>query len=182
MATKSEEMPKTVLLVEDSPGDVRLTLEAFRVANKSIELKVVLDGVVAMAYLKREGAFATAPRPELILLDLNLPRMSGREVLAQIKADASLKTIPTVILTTSAAPEDVQDCYDLQANSYVCKPVGFELFENLVRSINNFWMTNALVPQLGALKASAPSARPKSNGPPQAVIHPENQTWRAKPV
>jgi two-component system, chemotaxis family, response regulator Rcp1 len=134
-------------LVEDSVGDVRLTLEAFEDADTSIQLQVVPDGVVAMAYLRREGVYATAARPELILLDLNLPRMGGREVLAQIKADDSLKTIPTIILTTSDAPEDVQDCYKLQANSYLCKPVGFDLFENLVKSINNFWMTNALLPQ-----------------------------------
>jgi chemotaxis family two-component system response regulator Rcp1 len=140
-------MPKTILLVEDSVGDVRLTLEAFEDADTSIQLQVVPDGVVAMAYLRREGVYATAARPELILLDLNLPRMGGREVLAQIKADDSLKTIPTIILTTSDAPEDVQDCYKLQANSYLCKPVGFDLFENLVKSINNFWMTNALLPQ-----------------------------------
>ena len=91
-----------------------------------------------MAYLRREGGYATVARPELILLDLNLPRMTGREVLAQIKGDDSLRTIPTIILTTSAAYEDVQDCYRLQANSYVCKPVSFELFEDLVKSINNF--------------------------------------------
>jgi chemotaxis family two-component system response regulator Rcp1 len=148
MAIKSEEMPKTLLLVEDSIGDVWLTLEAFQGMNKSVKLHVVRDGVTAMAYLRREGIYAKAPRPDFILLDLNLPKMSGREVLAQIKADDSLQSIPTVILTTSGAPEDIVDCYKLQANSYVCKPVGFESFENLVQSINNFWLTNARLPEL----------------------------------
>jgi two-component system, chemotaxis family, response regulator Rcp1 len=148
MTTKSEERPKTVLLIEDSLGDVRLTLEALADANESIQLQAVPDGVVAMAYLRREGCYAKVHQPDLILLDLNLPRMSGREVLAQIKADDGLKLIPIIILTTSASPDDVQDCYKLQANSYLCKPVGFELFENLVKSINNFWLTNALLPQL----------------------------------
>jgi CheY-like chemotaxis protein len=115
-----------------------------------------------MTFLRREGKYANAPRPELILLDLNLPKMGGREVLAQIKADAGFRTIPTIILTTSAAPEDVEDCYKLQANSYLCKPVGFELFDKLVKDINNFWLTNALLPRLGALKVSAPSAASQS--------------------
>jgi two-component system, chemotaxis family, response regulator Rcp1 len=108
---------------------------------------VVPDGVAAMAYLRREGKYADAPRPELILLDLNLPRMGGREVLAQIKADESLKTIPTIILTTSVAPEDAEECYKLQADSYLRKPVGFEKFDELVRSISNFWLRNAKLPQ-----------------------------------
>jgi chemotaxis family two-component system response regulator Rcp1 len=101
MAIEPEEMSKTVLLVEDSLGDTRLAIEAFQEANKSVKLRLVRDGVAAMAYLRREGKYADAPRPELILLDLNLPKMGGREVLAQIKADDSLKTIPTIILTTS---------------------------------------------------------------------------------
>jgi chemotaxis family two-component system response regulator Rcp1 len=156
MAIKQDDTPKTVLLVEDSIGDVRLTMEAFQDANKSVRLQVVPDGIVAMAYLRREGIYAKAPRPDFILLDLNLPKMSGREVLAQIKADENLKSIPTVILTTSGAQEDIAECYKLQANSYVCKPVGFELFEELVRSINNFWMTNAMLPELMALRATEP--------------------------
>jgi CheY-like chemotaxis protein len=158
MAIKQEETCKTVLLVEDSLGDVRLTLEAFQDANKSVQLQVASDGVEAMAYLRREGIYAKAARPDFILLDLNLPKMSGREVLAQIKADENLKSIPTVILTTSGAQEDIADCYKLQANSYVCKPVGFELFESLVKSINSFWMTNAMLPELATLKTSEPSA------------------------
>src|ERR1700736_6821512 len=114
-------MPKQVLLVEDSPGDVRLTQEAFRDANKSVHLHVATDGVEAMAFLRHEGAHADAPRPDLILLDLNLPKMDGREVLVHIKEDNSLKTIPTVILTTSDAEADIVKCYQLHANCYLKK-------------------------------------------------------------
>ena len=140
-------MPIEVLLVEDSPGDVRLTQEAFRDANKSFHLHVASDGVEAMAFLRREGAHAHAPRPELILLDLNLPKMDGREVLALIKEDASLKTIPTVILTTSEAEADIVKSYQLQANCYLSKPVQLDAFEVLVKSINDFWLTKVKLPQ-----------------------------------
>jgi CheY-like chemotaxis protein len=140
-------MSVEVLLVEDSPGDVRLTQEAFRDANRSIRLQVVSDGVEAMAFLRREGCHVHAPRPDLILLDLNLPKMDGREVLAQIKADASLKTIPTVILTTSEAEADIVKCYQLQANCYLSKPVQFDAFASLVRMINDFWLTKVKLPQ-----------------------------------
>ena len=140
-------MPIEVLLVEDSLGDVRLTQEAFRDANKSVRLHVVSDGVEAMAFLRREGDQLHAPRPELILLDLNLPKMDGREVLAQIKSDDSLKTIPTVILTTSEAEADIVKSYQLQANCYLAKPVQFDEFAALVRSINDFWLTKVKLPQ-----------------------------------
>jgi two-component system response regulator len=140
-------MPIEVLLVEDSPGDVRLTQEAFRDANDSIHLHVVSDGVEAMAFLRHEGTYAHEPRPDIILLDLNLPRMDGREVLAHIKVDDSLKTIPTVILTTSDSEADIVKCYQLQANCYLSKPVQFEAFENLVKSINDFWLTKVKLPQ-----------------------------------
>ena len=140
-------MPIEVLLVEDSPGDVRLTQEAFRDANRAIHLHVASDGVEAMAFLRHEGAHADAPRPDLILLDLNLPRMDGREVLAQIKEDDSLKTIPTVILTTSEAEADIVKSYQLQANCYLSKPVQLEAFESLVKSINDFWLTKVKLPQ-----------------------------------
>jgi chemotaxis family two-component system response regulator Rcp1 len=140
-------MPLHVLLVEDSPGDVRLTQEAFRDANRSIRLDVASDGVEAMAFLRREGAHADAPRPDLILLDLNLPKMDGREVLAHIKEDDSLKLIPTVILTTSDAEADIVKSYQLQANCYLSKPVQLAAFENLVKSINDFWLTKAKLPQ-----------------------------------
>jgi chemotaxis family two-component system response regulator Rcp1 len=139
-------VPIEVLLVEDSPGDVRLTQEAFREANVAIHLRVASDGVEAMAFLRREGAHRDAPRPDLILLDLNLPRMDGRKVLELIKADASLKTIPTVILTTSEAEADIVKSYQLHANCYLSKPVQLEAFENLVKSINDFWLTKVKLP------------------------------------
>jgi two-component system, chemotaxis family, response regulator Rcp1 len=140
-------MHRVVLLVEDSPGDVRLTQEAFRVADPSIELHVAADGVEAMAYLRHEGVHATVPRPDFILLDLNLPKMDGREVLAHIKGDENLKTIPTVILTTSDAQADILTSYQLRANCYLSKPVQLEEFESLVKSINDFWLTTVKLPQ-----------------------------------
>jgi two-component system, chemotaxis family, response regulator Rcp1 len=141
--------PIEVLLIEDSPGDVRLTKEAFRTANPSIHLHVASDGVEAMSFLRREGTHRQAPRPDLILLDLNLPRMDGREVLTRIKEDVDLKTIPTVILTTSDAEMDVARSYLLQANCYLNKPVQLEAFEELVKSINDFWLTEVKLPKNG---------------------------------
>jgi two-component system, chemotaxis family, response regulator Rcp1 len=140
-------MPIEVLLVEDSPGDVRLTQEAFREANTAVHLHVAPDGVEAMAFLLQQGAYVDAPRPDLILLDLNLPKMDGREVLAHIKENESLKTIPTVILTTSDAEADIVKSYQLQANCYLSKPVQLEAFEILVKSINDFWLVKAKLPQ-----------------------------------
>jgi two-component system, chemotaxis family, response regulator Rcp1 len=140
-------MPVEVLLVEDSPGDVRLTRETFRDVNTSIHLHVANDGLEAMAFLRREGAHVNAPRPSIILLDLNLPKMDGREVLAHIKEDASLKMIPIIILTTSDAEADISKSYELQANCYLTKPVQLDAFESLVRSINDFWMTKVKLPQ-----------------------------------
>jgi two-component system, chemotaxis family, response regulator Rcp1 len=136
-----------VLLVEDSPGDVRLTQEAFRDANMAIHLSVASDGVEAMAFLRHQGPHAHAPRPDLILLDLNLPKMDGREVLAHIKSDASLKMIPTVILTTSESEADILKSYQLQANCYLSKPVQLDAFESLVGSINDFWLTKVKLPR-----------------------------------
>ncbi len=135
-----------VLLVEDSPGDVRLTREAFRDAKVHINLHVAPDGTEAMAYLKREGVHANAPRPDLILLDLNLPRKDGREVLAEIKESPSLKTIPVVILTTSASEEDVLRTYLLHANCYISKPVDLEGFLKVVNSIDSFWLSVVRLP------------------------------------
>jgi two-component system, chemotaxis family, response regulator Rcp1 len=146
-AVEEEGMPIESLLVEDNPGDVRLTREVFRDANMSIRLHVAYDGVQAMAFLKQEGTHAQAPRPDLILLDLNLPKMDGREVLAHIKADDSLKAIPTVILTTSDAETDIVKSYQLQANCYLSKPVQWDAFEAVVKSINNFWLTRVKLPQ-----------------------------------
>lgn len=140
-------LPIEVLLVEDNPGDVRLTREAFRSARMEMPLHVASDGVEAMAFLRREGEFARVPRPDLILLDLNLPRMDGREVLAQIKEDESLRTIPTVILTTSEADSDILRSYQLQANCYLSKPVQLEDFETLIQSVNDFWLTRAKLPR-----------------------------------
>jgi two-component system, chemotaxis family, response regulator Rcp1 len=139
-------MPITVLLVEDSPGDVRLTREAFREANSSVALQVASDGGEAMAFLRRQGVHIHAPRPSLILLDLNLPKMDGREVLALIKQDPSLRAIPTVILTTSDAEADITRSYQLQANCYLAKPVQLDEFESLVRSISDFWLTTVKLP------------------------------------
>jgi chemotaxis family two-component system response regulator Rcp1 len=140
-------MPIEVLLVEDNPGDARLTREAFREANPFINLHVVSDGVEAMGFLRREGVYVGSPRPDLILLDLNLPKMDGREVLVHIKDDDRLKAIPTVILTTSDAELDILKSYQLQANCYLSKPVQLEAFESLVKSINDFWLTKVKLPQ-----------------------------------
>jgi len=140
------ESVKTILLVEDSPGDVRLTQEAFRVADGALRLHVVPDGVEAVSFLRREGVHGEAPRPDLILLDLNLPRMDGRQVLSVIKQDESLKTIPTVVLTTSDAEADVEAVYQLRANCYLVKPVEFDTFESLVKSVSNFWLTLVRLP------------------------------------
>jgi len=145
--TDGEDMLKEVLLVEDSSGDVRLTREAFRDFDRTVRLHVAMDGVDAMAFLRREGVHARAPRPDFILLDLNLPKMDGREVLACIKKDESLKTIPTIILTTSDAEIDVAKSYQLQANCYLVKPVQLDEFENLIKSVSDFWLTKVKLKQ-----------------------------------
>jgi CheY-like chemotaxis protein len=144
--TFDSEVALQVLLIEDSPGDVRLTREAFREANGRIVLHVATDGVEAMAFLRRQDPHRHAPRPDLILLDLNLPRMDGREVLADIKSDDDLKTIPTVILTTSDAEADITMSYELHANCYLGKPVQLAAFERVVKSVNDFWLTTATLP------------------------------------
>ena len=135
-----------VLLVEDSPGDVRLTQEAFRETNGAVRLHVACDGVEAMAFLRQTGTDVGKPRPDLILLDLNLPRMDGREVLALIKEDEDLRTIPTIILTTSNAEIDIVKSYQLHANCYLSKPVQLEAFYTLVKQINEFWVSTAKLP------------------------------------
>jgi len=135
-----ETRPIEILLVEDNPGDVRLTQEAFRDAKVRNEMVVVGDGLEAMAYLKQENKYAHATRPDLILLDLNLPRMNGFEVLDAIKADESLKRIPVVVLTTSQAEQDIIRSYDLHANAYVTKPVDLEQFIVAIHAIENFWL------------------------------------------
>ena len=140
-------MIRQVLLVEDSPGDVRLTQEAFRYAGDPVNLHVASDGVEAMSFLRREGILRDAPRPDFILLDLNLPKMDGRQVLSEIKNDPALKSIPTIILTTSDAEADIVKSYQLQANCYLSKPVQLDEFENLVKSINDFWLVKSKLPQ-----------------------------------
>jgi len=136
-----------ILMVEDNPGDVRLTQEAFRDANLNVRLHVAFDGVEAMAFLRHEETYAHVPRPDMILLDLNLPKMDGREVLERIKKDDDLKTIPTVILTTSEAESDILRSYQLQANCYLTKPIALESFLSLVKSVNEFWMTKVRLPR-----------------------------------
>jgi CheY-like chemotaxis protein len=136
-----------VLLVEDDPGDVLMTQEAFADHKVHNRLHVVSDGVEAMAFLRKEGSYADATTPDLILLDLNLPKMDGREVLAAIKADETLRSIPVVILTTSEAEEDVLRSYSLHANAYVTKPVDFERFIDVVRRIDDFFVTVVRLPK-----------------------------------
>lgn len=138
--------PIRILLVEDNPGDVRLTIEAFNDAKLNNALSVVRDGVEAMSFLRQEGQHAQASRPDLILLDLNLPRKDGREVLAEIKADPDLQRIPIVVLTTSDAQTDIQRAYELHANCYITKPVDLEQFIQVVQSIEDFWLTVVRLP------------------------------------
>jgi chemotaxis family two-component system response regulator Rcp1 len=141
-------VPIEVLLVEDSPGDVRLTREAFKDAKVHINLNVATDGAEAMAYLEREGQYANVSRPDLILLDLNLPKKDGREVLAELKESPSLKCIPVVILTTSASEADIQGSYRHHANCYITKPVDLEGFLKVVKSIDSFWLSVVRFPSV----------------------------------
>jgi CheY-like chemotaxis protein len=136
-----------VLLVEDNSADVRLTQEALRDGKVRNNLRVARDGVEALEYLRREGAHTDAPRPHVVLLDLNLPRKNGREVLAEMKADPSLRRIPVVVLTSSKAEEDIARTYDLHANCYVTKPVGLDEFMTVVGSIEDFWFTIVKLPR-----------------------------------
>lgn len=138
--------PIQVLLVEDNPGDVRLTQEAFQDARVHLEMHVVSDGAAAMEFLHRRGMYQQSPRPDLILLDLNLPIKNGKEVLAEIKSHPSLRTIPVVILTTSASDVDVELTYSLHANCYISKPVDLDGFLTVVRSIDNFWLSVVKLP------------------------------------
>lgn len=135
-----------ILLVEDNPGDVRLTQEALKDSKVHIHLDVVSDGVEAMAYLRRSGSYTSAPRPDIVLLDLNLPRKDGRAVLAEIKADESLRRIPVVILTTSDDEHDILRSYDLHANCYITKPLDLRQFATIVKTIENFWFQIVKLP------------------------------------
>jgi len=138
--------PIEILLVEDNPGDVRLTFEAFKEAKLRNHLHVAQDGQDALDFLRRRGKHADASRPDLILLDLNLPRKDGREVLGEIKADPELRQIPVIVLTVSRAEEDILKSYNLNANCYVSKPLELEQFLAVVRSIQNFWLTIVTLP------------------------------------
>ena len=138
--------PIEILFVEDNPGDVRLTQEALREAKMRIQVRVVWDGEEALEYLRKEGQYADAPRPDLILLDLNLPKRNGREVLSEIKADRDLRSIPVVVLTSSKAEEDIAKSYNLHANCYVTKPADVDQFMRVVQSIERFWLTIVKLP------------------------------------
>jgi two-component system, chemotaxis family, response regulator Rcp1 len=146
MSPQGLSRPVEILLVEDNPGDVRLTREALNEGKVRNNLSVAPDGVEAIAFLRKEGKYASAVRPDLILLDLNLPKMDGREVLQAIKADGSLRHIPVVILTSSQAEQDIVRAYDLHANCYVTKPVDLDQFIGVVRSIEDFWFTIVKLP------------------------------------
>jgi len=146
MTERTRIKPIDILLVEDNPGDVRLTREALREGKVVNTLHDVGDGVKALEFLRHEGSYAKAPHPDIILLDLNLPRMDGRELLARIKTDPSLQRIPVVILTTSKSEEDIIKSYDLHANCYITKPVDMERFITVVKSIEDFWFTVVKLP------------------------------------
>ena len=138
--------PVDILLVEDNPGDVRLTQEAFREARMPIKINVAMDGEEAIAYLRHQSPFQNSTRPDLILLDLNIPKKDGREVLAEIKADPVLHDIPVVVLTTSNAEQDIQKTYNLEVNAYINKPVDFDRFFDIVQKIEDFWLMTAILP------------------------------------
>jgi len=153
MQTSKNVRPVQILLVEDNPGDVRLTIEALKEAKVLNKLTVVKDGIEALSLLRRQGEHARAARPDLILLDLNLPRKDGREVLAEIKADDNLKHIPVVILTTSQDEQDVLKSYNLYANCYITKPVDLDQFITVVKSIEDFWLGIVVLPKNGKSNA-----------------------------
>lgn len=155
--------PVEILLVEDSPSDAELALEALREAKVRNHLSHVEDGVEAMRFVRRQGEYAQAPRPDLILLDLNLPRKDGREVLSEIKADEELRSIPVVVLTTSRAEQEVLRTYKLQANCYITKPVDFEQFLQLVRSLESFWLYVVTLPGLAPGLPVEPGSQPSAS-------------------
>jgi chemotaxis family two-component system response regulator Rcp1 len=143
----SGNVPAEILLVEDNPADVRLTMEALKEGKIANNLNVAYDGVEALEFLKKMGKYAKAPSVDLILLDLNLPRKDGREVLAEVKADDSLKRIPVVVMTTSKAEEDILRSYNLHANCYVVKPIDFDKFIEVVKAIEDFWVSIVTLPK-----------------------------------
>ncbi len=146
MASQAALKPVELLLVEDNPGDVRLTREAMKQAHMQVNLSVARDGVEALEFLRRRGNFETAPKPDLILLDLNLPRKNGREVLSEVKTDPDLRRIPVLIMTTSRADQDINKAYSLNANCYITKPMDLDSFMRIVNSIQNFWLKTVTLP------------------------------------
>jgi len=146
MNSQIAERPMEILLVDDNPGDARLTAEALKDGEVENRLHTAKDGMEAIAFLRRKGRYIDAPRPDLILLDLNMPRMNGRQVLAEIKEDSALKHIPVVILTGSRDMDDIVKTYDLHANCYVTKPIDFEQFIMVMKSITDFWLTLVKLP------------------------------------
>jgi two-component system, chemotaxis family, response regulator Rcp1 len=143
---ENQARPIQILLVEDSPTDAKLTLKALTLAKVANHVHHVENGEIAMEFLRQQGSFKQSPRPDLVLLDLNLPKKDGREVLAELKADPALKDIPVVVLTTSQAEEDILRSYRLHANCYITKPVNFERFIEVVQSIENFWLSVVVLP------------------------------------
>ncbi len=146
MTTTRETRPVEILMVEDNPGTVRLTQEVMRESKVRNTMHVVHDGVEALAFMRQQGRYATAPRPDLVLLDLNLPRKDGRETLSEMKSDEDLRRIPVVILTSSRSEEDVLRAYNLHANCYLTKPIGLEDFVKIVKSIESFWIEVVTLP------------------------------------
>lgn len=140
--------PYVILLIEDNPGDVRLTQEAFKEGKKDVTLEVVTDGIEALKFLRKEGPYAEKQIPDLILLDLNLPKWDGREVLKEIKNDPSLRRIPVIVLTTSNAGTDILNSYDLHANCFINKPIDFDNFFNIIHKIEEFWLSTAILPTM----------------------------------
>ena len=170
----------TVLLVEDSPGDIRLTQESFRDLKGETELHIAPDGPEALAFLRREGIHVGAPRPDLILLDLNLPKINGLEVLSQIKTDTRLRSIPTIILTTSNADTDVSMSYQLQANCYLRKPEQWDDFEHLMRSTLEFWLKRIKLPLAPSDQAPAMGQLQRPASAPPAVPPPTEALGKAR--
>ncbi len=140
--------PVNILLIEDNPGDIRLAQEAFKEGKIDVNLDVVMDGMEAIHFLNKSGPYQESSRPDLILLDLNLPKKDGREVLGEIKVDPSLRSIPVVILTTSNAEQDIAQSYDLHVNCYINKPVDFDHFFDIIKKIEEFWLKTAILPSM----------------------------------
>ena len=145
-----ETRPFNILLIEDNPGDVRLTQEAFKEGSKDVNLEVVMDGVEAIKFLKQQEPYTDKTIPDLILLDLNLPKWDGREVLKEIKEDTFLRRIPVVVLTTSNAEQDIINSYDLHANCFINKPVDFDNFFDIIQKIEDFWLTTTILPTMAS--------------------------------